>query len=489
MNRNRAKQLTARPEKSPFAIRALNFFHHTVYVAVRGAEGFARLLPLTWVFALGLLAGEISHALLRQRRNLAIRNLTLAFGTSKTGRELRALARKSFRNLGANLLCSIKTSTMSPAEILKRITLEKPPSLGAPPEGQREGWVAMISHLGNWELLSEMTALFPEYTYGAFYQKLANPLVDEYFRTSRARAGITLFDRRDSLLRSINFLKAGGVVGVLVDQSAGYAGVWMPLFGRVASCSPLAATLALRARLPILPIAVYTSGFARWRLVVSEPLPGDHEDVDELTAIINRKLEEQIRLSPEDWLWAHDRWKPLRPHFLMARDQRRFLFPDDGALVEPFRILVHSPESLEDAEACLPAAKAIQRGRPDGRVTILCPEYLHGFWQAAGLEEVIPFADNSSFWNIGRALRENGRRFDAAIVFPESASAALRVFSARIPIRAGFRSSRASTLFTQHFYAKEGRPAMLAYLRAALSVGANINPELAQFFPEGAAKV
>lgn len=341
----------------------------------------------------------------------------------------------------------------------------------------------MISHLGNWELLSEMTALFPEYRYGAFYQRLANPLVDEYFRTTRSRAGISLFERRESFLSSLDFLKAGGVVGVLVDQSAGYAGVWMPLFGRVASCSPLAATLALRTRLPVLPIAVYTTGFARWRLVVSEPLPSGTDDVDALTACIARKLEDQIRISPEDWLWAHDRWKPLRPHFLMARDQRRFFLPEDGPPMEPFRILIHSPEPEGQAHACLPAVQAIKRGRPDGHVSVLCSKDLAVFWQTVPeVAEVIPVAAGMPFWKVGSGLR-NGRRFDAAVVLSDSAAAGLRIACGKIPIRAGFRSNRAALLFTQYFPEKGNNPDMLAYLRAAQSVGANINSELSRYFP------
>ena len=98
----------------------------------------------------------------------------------------------------------------------------------------------------------------------------------------------------------------------------GYSGLWSPLFGRLTSSSTLAARLALRTALPVVPIAINTCGKAQWKMIISPPIYPQTDDPEVLTAEINRQLEQQIRQSPADWLWAHNRWKPLRPHFLFA---------------------------------------------------------------------------------------------------------------------------------------------------------------------------
>ena len=41
----------------------------------------------------------------------------------------------------------------------------------------------------------------------------------------------------------------------------------MPFFNRLCSTSPLAAALAIRTNSAVVPAAIFTSGFARWRVV------------------------------------------------------------------------------------------------------------------------------------------------------------------------------------------------------------------------------
>src|SRR4029079_1443775 len=130
------------------------------------------------------------------------------------------------------------------------------------------------------------------------YQGLANPYIDRYLQRTRTQSGNVLFDRRTELLKCVRFLRDGDVVGVLIDQAAGYAGLWTPLFGRLTSSSTLAATLSVRTGLPVVPIAINPSGRARWNLTISEPVYPKTDDVELLTAQINHLLEQQIRRSP-----------------------------------------------------------------------------------------------------------------------------------------------------------------------------------------------
>jgi heptosyltransferase II len=453
----------------------VRIFHFGSYAAFRAAASLIRLVSLDCAFILGRAGGELAYRILRRRRALALNNLRLAFGSEMSEARLRALNREHFQLLGANLLTGLKASTMPHQKIWERITMS------APDKRVQSGWIMLISHIGNWELYSHLGERFPEYRFGALYQGLANPFIDRYLRAARMRSGLTLFDRRNQLLSSARFLREGGVLGVLIDQGAGYAGLWTPLFRRLTSSSTLAAILSLRTHLPVVPIAINTCGRARWKLTVSEPVYPKGDNAELLTAQINRLLEEQIRRSPADWLWAHDRWKPLRPHLLFARDQRRAFFPPDfnRSTLDPFRILIVSPDSAEKAAASFPAVDAIKRGRPDIWLGALTPAAVTEAWKDnRSIDSVIEWEKDESVSSLASKIR-SAARFDVAILFANSWKTSLAVWRAGIPLRVGRRAGANSWLCNQHpLEPKHSLDLVQTNLHIAHSIGANINEHL-----------
>ncbi len=239
-------------------------FYFSSYLAFRFIEGLVRLLPLGAAFALGKLGGGLFYFVFWKRRRLALNNLRLAFGAEMSEAELRDINHEHFQLLGANLLAGFRASRMTDDEVWARV------EANIPTERPQRGWVALISHIGNWELFSHLSGRYPEYRFGAIFQGLANPYIDRYLRRTRAGSGNVLFDRRTELLKCVRFLRDGGVAGVLIDQGAGYAGLWTPLFGRLTSSSTLAATLAIRSGHPVVPIAINTAGHARWKMTISD---------------------------------------------------------------------------------------------------------------------------------------------------------------------------------------------------------------------------
>lgn len=451
-------------------------YHLTTYAVLRLCEFLLRALPLDAAFILGEQGGKLCYYVLRKRRKLGLRNLRLAFGSEMSDEQLEELNREHFRLLGANLFSGLKASTMSHEKLWRRVTANVPDNRA------KSGWVALICHMGNWELFSHLGENFPQYRFGAVYQPLTNPLADRHIRETRARSGITLFDRRTEMLRCLRFLKDGGAVGVLVDQGAGYAGLWTPLFGRLTSSSTLAATLAIRTGLPVLPISISTTGRARWEMHFLEAFHPQHDDAELLTSEINRLLEQQIRRSPADWLWAHNRWKPLKPHFLFARDQRRvFLPPDcDPATLDPFRMLLVMPPAAEDPAAPSQAVRAIRKGRPDTWLSVLAPAATASIWRENGdVSHVVEYTDADSPFALAKRISA-AADFDAAVFFTPAWKLALAVWLAGIPVRVGRRSAPLSLLYTQRTTeSAHALPPVRDYLRMARSIGASIHdPDL-----------
>jgi len=237
----------------------------------------------------------------------------------------------------------------------------------------------------------------------------------------------------------MQILREGGLVGVLVDQHAGDAGVWAPFFGRLASTSPLAAALALRTGALLVPVSVQSLGPAHWKLCVGRPLEPAATSPEEMTVAINQAVEEQIRASPRDWFWVHNRWKTPRPDFLLAQYKRGVELPRaEGAAeaLKPFRILIRSTNWLGDAVMSAPAVRAIRAGRPDARITVAAPAKLADFWKTMPeVAEVIAIEPGESVFSVARKI---GPDFDAAFVFPIPCAPRWR-FSSR-----GFRAASAT---------------------------------------------
>jgi KDO2-lipid IV(A) lauroyltransferase len=167
-----------------------------------------------------------------------------------------------------------------------------------------KGVVLLLSHMGNWELLSRIVHLFPEGTKtGAFYRPLNNRLMDERVLRRREADGTRMFSKRDPFHQVTGFLREGGVVGVLADQRVGIQGELVHFFGRMTRASPLPSLLARRSKSAVLALSVTTVAPGKWRAIflpVETPYTTEH---------CTAALEESMKTGPLDVFWLQERWK------------------------------------------------------------------------------------------------------------------------------------------------------------------------------------
>ncbi len=428
----------------------------SIYLLYRAGTAIVSVLPLRLLFAAGEFLGLSAWVLLRRYRRLACDNLRIAFGTEKSKRELRRLARRHFQRLGANLLCSVKLTGMPVEEILRRIEVE---NIEVMNREFRAGVpvVLVLSHLGTWELFAQlMPKLVDPVPASSVYQKLGNRFIDAHVHRTRSRTGLRLFDRKEGFQPVIELLRTAAGVGILSDQHAGDHGLWTPFFGRLASTSPLPALLAKRSRAALIAAAVYTVAPARWRMVFTERFDTPGAAVETLTAKTNAIIEQQIRHAPEDWFWVHNRWKTPRPNFLLTEYKRGVHLPPGISVkdLKPFRILIRSSNWLGDAIMGVPAVRAIKSGRPDAHVTVVAPAKLAPVWKLVPEVDEILDLKNSSLLAIVRAVRRQ-QTFDVAILFPNSLRAALEVWLAGISRRVGYEGHWRRWLLNQIVLGRE----------------------------------
>ena len=251
------------------------------------------------------------------------------------------------------------------------------------------------------------------------------------------------------------------------------------------------ALLAKRTGAVLIGAALYTSGTARWRMVVTEPLQTADQSVESLTAKATEIVAQQIRCAPEDWFWVHNRWKTPRPNFLLTRYKRGVYLPSNVSAqdLQPFRILIRAGNWLGDAAMSVPAVRAIKTGRPDAHITIAAPAKIASMWKLVAEVDEIVSLPNKSLLATVRSIRRQSR-FDVAILFPNSLRAALEIWLSGISRRVGYSGHFRSWLLNQ-IVPDRGIPGPIEhqadrYLRMAGEIGASVADKERRFSTAGA---
>ncbi|HEX4210797.1 MAG TPA: glycosyltransferase family 9 protein, partial [Candidatus Binataceae bacterium] len=119
----------------------------------------------------------------------------------------------------------------------------------------------------------------------------------------------------------------------------------------------------------------------------------------------------------------------------------------------PNRILVKEVNWLGDLVISLPALRELRRAHPRAEVSVLVKRELAGFFDGMEwLDEVMPYNVGSGIARLRDQLaivnEIRARRFDLAVLFPNSFASALWVALAGVPRRVGYAADGRALLLT-----------------------------------------
>jgi lauroyl/myristoyl acyltransferase len=95
-----------------------------VYLTLRGFSFFINLLPEPICLWIGRQMGRLIYYLDGRHRKVAIQNLHQAFGQEKSGKELRAIAETTFRNLGMMAMEFFRIPKMKTEAYKRKVSVE-----------------------------------------------------------------------------------------------------------------------------------------------------------------------------------------------------------------------------------------------------------------------------------------------------------------------------------------------------------------------------
>lgn len=176
------------------------------------------------------------------------------------------------------------------------------------------GTVLVTGHCGNWEWLN-LGITAAGISMAVAVREIFDARIDAIVQRLRGRFGTESAQRgRRAGQQLAAALRAGKVIGLLIDQDIDAPGAFVEFFGRPAWTPTGAAFLAARVGRPVVMGFASRTPAGAMRLHFDEPIeiPGGFtpEEVSEaLTAVLTARIESEIRLHPDQWVWSHRRWR------------------------------------------------------------------------------------------------------------------------------------------------------------------------------------
>jgi len=281
------------------------------YTAISVFAWLFRCLPLQLARRIADVIAGLASQIIRLRRNVAIDNLYHAF-PDKSRNELEIIYNLCwchFVRLGAEIARLPRIDEqfikrwidMSSIHVLEEALAEG------------KGCIVVSGHFGNWEWMGGPGArLGYPITYVVTSQ--TNKLAEQWLDRMRESTGVEVIHRRNAVRGVLNAIKRNRIIAILCDQDAGNTGVFVPFFNRMASTPRGPALFHIKTGVPLIFGSNPVDRNGKYKITLERMnftgLTGKRsEDEEQIMAQITKRLEEEIRKHPEQWLWLHRRWK------------------------------------------------------------------------------------------------------------------------------------------------------------------------------------
>ena len=176
-------------------------------------------------------------------------------------------------------------------------------------EGKKQA-IFISGHFANFELMS-MEITKRNVKLATIYRPLnnffLNPLMEylrkKYVCNNQIKKGIK------GVREVMNYIKNGFSIALMIDQRV-REGEKLNFFGQPAYTTTLPAQLALKYKLPIIPVFIERDKNSKFIIEFQKEIDiHNYKNKIDLTLKLNEILESMIRKNPNQWIWTHNRWK------------------------------------------------------------------------------------------------------------------------------------------------------------------------------------
>jgi KDO2-lipid IV(A) lauroyltransferase len=278
-------------------------------------------LPLASLYGVARFIYFVTFRLLRWRRDLAAHNIARSF-PEKSEEERAAILEQSYRNMSEVFVELLWGWRASAEELKDRIVIDNPERV-APYGVERRSIILLTAHVCNWEWLLPGGGAHFGVPIDAVYKPIRVPSLDEYMREARSRFGGKPIPIKSFAFELLRRAGEPRVYGLVADQTPlkNMAKHWTRFLNQDTAFFVGAEKIARFLEAPVVYVAMRRLERGRYAIrfhVLAEPpydlADGSDADADTwITERYARRLEEEIRKNPADWLWVHNKWKYPKP--------------------------------------------------------------------------------------------------------------------------------------------------------------------------------
>jgi lauroyl/myristoyl acyltransferase len=287
-----------------------------VYSLVMGLVHLTRRLPLALCYAVAAGVGDLVYVFWPTGRRNVVANMRQVLGPQASDAEIKATAKRSFRNYMRLLVDFARASTTDPATVEERLNAVGWEHLDQAFQ-HGKGVLLVASHLGSWEIAG-LALVNRGYRVSAVSESFDNERINRLAVESRAAHGIELIPMEYALKRVYAALRRNEGVGLVTDRPLPPdQGTPVQFFGRSITWPTGPAALALRTGAEIVTGYLVRNEDNDY---IGEMYPalkfettGDYNlDVQRITQQIVRIQEALIRRYPDQWYMFRRMWPAVR---------------------------------------------------------------------------------------------------------------------------------------------------------------------------------
>lgn len=276
------------------------------------------LLPFKVLYIFSDVLAWLACDVIKYRRGVVRRNLVASF-PEKLEKDIRKIEKRFYRFLCDYFIETVKLASMSPDKMRRHLKVENIEEIN---EAVRQGQSVSLylGHYCNWEWVSSLPLhIDPAAKCAQIYHPLENKTFDKLLYRLRTRFDANNIPMKDILPTLITWKKENvpSVTGYIADQAPGLN---IHLFVDFLNHETGAYTGPERISKFLGAKAVYghmsrpKRGYYTLRFIpISENVK--KENIFVTTRKYFTLLQDNIRETPQYWLWSHNRWKRSRELF------------------------------------------------------------------------------------------------------------------------------------------------------------------------------
>jgi Kdo2-lipid IVA lauroyltransferase/acyltransferase len=273
------------------------------------------VLPFPLLYGLSNVFFVTMFHIVGYRKALVLQNLRNSF-PEKSEEELLLIRKKFYKHLCDLFLETFKTLTISKATMLKHCYFSpEAKALFTQLAAEGKSVILVMGHQGNWEWAGNTFSAEINSQLYVIYHPLSNKYLDGLMYKMRTRFKTRLIAMRDTFKEMVSRRKETNTTAFIADQTPNPANAhWMTFLNQDTPVFLGTERIARKLDYPV--VYAFVKKVSRGKYEIHAEMLVEHPATtgdNEITEMHTRRLEQDIRLQPETWLWSHRRWKHKRP--------------------------------------------------------------------------------------------------------------------------------------------------------------------------------